>query len=341
MHGSSTPISICIPVYNRAQYVCEAVESALGQGDSDTEIIVVDDGSTDDTSERIEKFADRGVFCFHKEHTNAPDTYNRCIREANGSFILWLDSDDILPEGLVGKFRETFEKYPDADVFYGDMNPFGNVGKIKGKTIACLDYYGRNSLLLSRMIYSNRLPASGAFIRKDLFSKAGYYDTRFHRAHDYEFYSRAVFMAKFKHLGMTAINWRWHENNLSMNKPPGGHSFEASVVKKMLDRYPLSLLFPGFSWHEPRQAAFMANTELAKIFLLHRDPESAIFRFEQAFQCMNTEGALPRFRQARLEIISENYRQMFERTGNKYFSGAADVVNGLSGSAVLCGETNF
>jgi hypothetical protein len=126
-----------------------------------------------------------------------------------------------------------------------------------------------------------------------------------------------------------------------MNKPHGGYSFEALVVKKMLDRYPLSLLFPGFSWDEPRRAAFMANTELAKIFLLHRDPESTIFRFEQAFRCMNPEGALPRSRQGRLEIISENYRKMFERTGNKYFSGAADVVNGLSGSAVLGGETNF
>ena len=331
MTDSGPLISICIPAYNRAEYLCEAIESVIGQQEEDTEIIVVDDGSTDDTRDVALSFDRSKVSYIHKDHTNAPDTANRCMKEAKGRFVLWLDSDDILPDGSTKRFRETLGNFPDVDVFYGDLQPFGDVGTIQGKKIACLDYHKKNSALLARMVYSNRIPLSGTFIQKDLFLRIGTFNPGFNRSHDYEFFVRAVNFAAFKHVGGVSIHWRWHENNLSRNKPPGGYPYEASIVRWMVAQYPLSMLFPGFPWNEPRRAGLMANSELAMIFLARRDPESAISNLEKGFFCVNPGRALPCGRKARLEAIRENYIRMHENTGEKYFQKVADMVNGLSG----------
>lgn len=87
-------ISVIIPTHNRAQMVVEAVASALGQTHREAEIIVVDDGSTDDTQQRLEPFADR-ILRIRQENLGVSVARNAGIRAANGEYIAFLDSDDL------------------------------------------------------------------------------------------------------------------------------------------------------------------------------------------------------------------------------------------------------
>jgi len=99
--NNNTPlVSVIIPTYNRADLVCNAIKSVLNQTFKDVEIIIVDDGSTDDTREKIKKFKDK-IHYFYQENKGASAAQNKGIELSKGKWISILASDDIwLPRKL-------------------------------------------------------------------------------------------------------------------------------------------------------------------------------------------------------------------------------------------------
>jgi glycosyltransferase involved in cell wall biosynthesis len=89
-------VSIIVPCYNAGTWIEEALRSALGQSHRNCEIIAVDDGSTDDTRQHLERFRAEGVRVIVQEHRGASAARNRALSEATGSFIQYLDADDVL-----------------------------------------------------------------------------------------------------------------------------------------------------------------------------------------------------------------------------------------------------
>ncbi len=92
-------VSVVIPCYNHAQFLAEAIESVLAQSYSNFEIIVVDDGSTDDTAEVVRRYS---VVCYvYQENAGLSSARNTGLRESRGEFLVFLDADDrLLPEAL-------------------------------------------------------------------------------------------------------------------------------------------------------------------------------------------------------------------------------------------------
>lgn len=96
----ATPlISILIPCYNAAPWLAETLESALAQTWPNKEIIVVDDGSTDESPAIAQRFAAREVRCFTQPNAGASAARNHAVREARGDFLQFLDADDLLSPG--------------------------------------------------------------------------------------------------------------------------------------------------------------------------------------------------------------------------------------------------
>ena len=97
---TSPLVTVVIPTYNYGRYICQTVESALGQTYSPVEIIVVDDGSTDDTRERLTAYGDR-VRYIYLQNRGVSTARNIGIQAARGEFVALLDSDDLwLPDKL-------------------------------------------------------------------------------------------------------------------------------------------------------------------------------------------------------------------------------------------------
>ena len=94
-------VSVIIPTYNRSGLVKEAVESVLAQTFKNLEVIVVDDGSTDDTRNVIEGIGDERVKYFHKQNGGVSSARNFGIQKAQGQYIAFLDSDDLWPENFL------------------------------------------------------------------------------------------------------------------------------------------------------------------------------------------------------------------------------------------------
>ena len=94
-------VSVCMPCHNAEKYVGEAIESVLNQTYKNIELIVVNDGSTDQSGEFLEKYKARGVRVLTEKCGNASRARNRAFREANGEYVKFFDADDILSPEMV------------------------------------------------------------------------------------------------------------------------------------------------------------------------------------------------------------------------------------------------
>jgi glycosyltransferase involved in cell wall biosynthesis len=112
------PVSIVIPCFNRQGYIGDAIESCLRQTHSAAEIIVVDDGSTDASVEKIKSYAPR-VTCIESTNHGPGHARNLGLRAATGDFVHFLDSDDLLMPEAVAQELAMFRAFPDTDVVFG------------------------------------------------------------------------------------------------------------------------------------------------------------------------------------------------------------------------------
>jgi glycosyltransferase involved in cell wall biosynthesis len=108
-------VSVIIPTYNRGDLVTEAIESVLRQSYADLELIVVDDGSTDDTASVVGGIGDERIRYFSKDNGGQSSACNFAFRHAEGRYIAYLDSDDMWPEA----YLETMVRQLDAKTDYG------------------------------------------------------------------------------------------------------------------------------------------------------------------------------------------------------------------------------
>jgi len=108
-HSNKPLVSAIIATYNRAYIVCEAIDSIIGQTYKNVEIIVVDDGSTDDTQERLRAYGDR-IRVISQSNGGPASAWNAGIRAARGSIICFLGSDDVYLPNFVECHVSTLEK---------------------------------------------------------------------------------------------------------------------------------------------------------------------------------------------------------------------------------------
>src|SRR5689334_12629004 len=92
-------VSILVPCYNAARWLPATLASALAQTESSIEVIVVDDGSTDESLAVARSYESRGVRVFSQRNAGASAARNRAMREARGEFLQFLDADDLLSDG--------------------------------------------------------------------------------------------------------------------------------------------------------------------------------------------------------------------------------------------------
>ncbi|MGL4726362.1 MAG: glycosyltransferase [Scandinavium sp.] len=231
--------SIVIPCYNRESLILPAVCSALNQRDENFEVVVVDDGSQDRSMEMLENLHDSRLRIIKKPHTNAPDTRNAGIAAAKGCFIVWLDSDDLLHANALSHYRELLAQWPQVDVISCGMETHGD-----NKEFRALNNHSPANWL--HLIARGNIVANpGCCIRKTLYAKVGDYDVRYLRAHDYEFWSRALGTAKAGFTAQCNITYRLHDGNLTGMGKPVDHSYEYRIFNAILQRYRPEALFPG------------------------------------------------------------------------------------------------
>jgi glycosyltransferase involved in cell wall biosynthesis len=118
-------LSVVIPTWNRARLVCDAVESALAQSARRVEVIVVDDGSTDDTAKELaRRFGSRIKLLRMSRRCGAGAARNTGVQQASGELLAFLDSDDLWLPGKLDAELRIFERFPEAEAVVSDSLTF-------------------------------------------------------------------------------------------------------------------------------------------------------------------------------------------------------------------------
>lgn len=120
-------VSVVIPTHNRAHMVCQAIDSVLQQSLQDHEIVVVDDGSTDDTEERVRVYGDR-VRYIHTENGGVAHARNVGMRHARGRYLTFLDSDDQLYPYALELEARLLDRHPEVGLVCAEMSGFDDHG---------------------------------------------------------------------------------------------------------------------------------------------------------------------------------------------------------------------
>jgi glycosyltransferase involved in cell wall biosynthesis len=147
---NTTPLmTVLINNYNYGRYIGQAIDSALNQSYPNVEIIVVDDGSTDDSRDVIRRYEGsvRGIF---KDNGGQASAFNAGIASANGEWICFLDSDDYWTKDKVQVVVDAIRSAPEARLVYDSVQPVDSQGTPHGKVIPHIYYEGDISGKLQR-----------------------------------------------------------------------------------------------------------------------------------------------------------------------------------------------
>ncbi len=179
--------SAVIPVYNRRKLIKKSVNSVLEQSFRDFELIVVDDGSTDETPSVIKGYSDKRVRYIRKENSGPAAARNRGIEESRGDFIAFLDSDDWW---LKDKLRETcraLRENPGYLIYHSQERWYR-----RGKLLNQKKIHAKPSgYVFSRCLQLCCISISTAAVSKSLFKKIGLFDEALPACEDYDFWLRA------------------------------------------------------------------------------------------------------------------------------------------------------
>ncbi len=266
-------ISICIPTYNRSQYLKQAIESALNQSYSNYEIVILDDGSTDNTEQVINSINNDKIKHYkNSRNSGRPYTRNKCIEYAKGEYILWLDDDDILAENTINRYIETLNNNKSIDVLYGELQLIDSFSNIIENKIIPQDFYNDSPRILFNLIkgQGGMIPFGGSIVRKSLYEKYGRYNKEFTRAQDAEFWIRIAPYANFKKVNAVTYYYRQHENNISLGKFID-LSYESLLLSKLLNSNVFCYVLDNYNWQDYEKAKYQFYSDVARRFFQFRD----------------------------------------------------------------------
>lgn len=211
-------VSVVIPCYNRVQYVSEAIDSVLDQTYENLELIVVDDGSTDQSLAVLEGYRDRLKILRHAggENRGQSASINLGIAHSDGEYLAVLDSDDYWALDKLEKQVAVFEADPEVGLVYGNARIVDDYGKLLYLRYAD-DHEERNEIgsVLANCYFS--VP-SNSLIRREVLGRVGTFDEGLRAAQDHDMAIRIAEATKLAYIPDVMFHYRRHENSISAGR---------------------------------------------------------------------------------------------------------------------------
>lgn len=232
---SSNPlVSIVIPVFNGANYLASAIESALGQSYPETEVLVIDDGSTDDgaTLAVVESFGDR-IRYVTKPNGGVATALNTGIEHMRGQLFSWLSHDDLYRPDKVARQVETWRRFGRRCLVIGDFELMDE----HGHPLHRISLRGHN--LIARpldSVFRGMINGCALLVPRDLFDEAGLFETGLPTTQDYHLWYRMARLVPFVHCPHADVVQRIHSGQGSRH---ASHLEEASrMFAHLIDSTP-------------------------------------------------------------------------------------------------------
>ncbi len=266
-------VSVVIPSYNSALVIGQTVESALAQTHRSLEVIVVDDGSTDDTERAVRPYRDRIVY-LRQENQGLAGARNAGMARATGDLVAWLDADDLWNPEKVALQVAVLQQHPECVLVASDFSAFDDtgyfdrshlrayfaaVGRMPGDLAGLFPhreelesrplgsglpdrvvvYWGE---MYRRLIWGNVLLPSTVLFRRDAASRAGVLDASCRRDADWEYLLRVSAQGGVAFVDHPLMRYRYSAGQMSSDKHLADIALSRLVVLERLTARDPSLL---------------------------------------------------------------------------------------------------
>ena len=214
MGRKSPTISVILPVYNGEKTVGATIRSVLEQQFDDFELLIIDDGSTDQTPDVLKVFSDPRIAVHSFENKGLAASRNRGIRLAAGEFVAFIDADDLWTADKLTDQLNALRSKTDAGLAYSLTDCID----IDGKRIGPASHVAHDGHVYSRLMARNFVDSgSNPLVRREVFDAVGGFDERLEAAEDWDFYLRVAHRYPFICLPKAQILYRIHGQTMSAN----------------------------------------------------------------------------------------------------------------------------
>jgi len=228
---SAPTISVVVPTYNAAKYVGEAVASVLAQDFTDFELLLVDDGSTDDTAAVLQPFASdpRVRMLRNERNMGLIATLHRAYAECKAPLIARMDSDDICEPSRFRQQVAFLAAHPDVAILGGAIRFFGNVAP------NVFRFPLTHEAIRPAMLFYCPLAHPALMFRRKLIDNGLVrYDDAFRHAEDYHLWSRLLLQVRSANLPDVVLNYRLHPQQVSSDSSDKQYDASLRVRRQML-----------------------------------------------------------------------------------------------------------
>lgn len=247
-------VSVIIPTYNRARLVTKAIQSVLDQTYQDFEIIVVDDGSTDNTKEVVGSFKEPRIKYVYQDNSGICIARNNGINVSKGDYVLFLDSDDMLFKNAIAIEAGSLDSVPDVALSYCQLYAIDErervIGLHKPKHRRPGVYRG-TSEILNFLRFNNYIGTSITMVRRSSIMDVGSFDPTFGTgSEDFELWVRIAKKYAVSYIAEPVGKIRIHSSGLSAGRDVS--EIEKSNTRILEGIFSDTRLGPLFSPHRPR-----------------------------------------------------------------------------------------
>jgi len=246
-------VSIIIPCYKQAQFLAEAIDSALAQTYPHVEVVVVNDGSPDNTADVCKRYGNR-IRYVEQENKGVSEARNAGIRAAIGEYILPLDADDKIDPSFLAETVPVLRDNPQVGFVYTDVVEFGQVDFRQAKA-----GLGGRTWDIVRLLVQPYLACSALYRKTDWAQVGGYRSEFVHAAEDTDFWLSLVELGKVGYYVQKPLFfYRRHGPNTRSSQPQGRASAETYARIIQLHRGLFEQYWPEVlaAWAKRYQEAF-------------------------------------------------------------------------------------
>ena len=234
LNDSAPGISVVIPCYNYARFLTQAVDSCLLQNYPNYEVILVDDGSQDNTAEVAAKYGGR-IRYVYQQNAGLPSARNTGIRAARHAYVAFLDADDIFLPGCFAAVMKKFARLP-ADFSLVVPNHEYVLAEGQPMPVRRYDLEWDREITVRDILMRSRFQPSGVITRRSVFEDCGFFDLPLRSSEDRDMWIRITARHRAWRMGEVFVQIRKHGNNMSNNADRMRTNMRTVLIKSWRNR---------------------------------------------------------------------------------------------------------
>lgn len=251
-------ISIVTPSYNQGQFLEETIRSVLGQGYPNLEYIIMDGGSTDGSIEIIRRYEPWLTYWVSEPDRGQSHALNKGLARASGKYLAWLNSDDVMGEGVLEQAATYLEQHSQTAAVYGNADFVDSAGRV-------ISHYQTNSFQLPLFLYYDFIPQPTVVMRRECVAQVGGFDESLGFCLDHDLWLRLLRLGSIDYLPALYAKYRVHATSKSSTLQAQRWNETVKILEKFFGASDLPSEWYGWKEQSIGHAHWQASVEYAKL----------------------------------------------------------------------------